>query len=64
MPKLTLGASGILVALAGSVLVHYGFSDSCSNEITQLAPVFIGGLMTWVHNVKSGTQTVMGGKPK
>ncbi len=49
--------TGLIVAVAGPFLVSFGFSDSCSSEITskglELAPAVIGGVMSLLGHKKS-----------
>lgn len=64
--KLSLTISGILVALIGSVVITFGFSESCTNEITAkvapLVPVVIGGIMSWVGRFRMGGISKLGVK--
>lgn len=62
--SLTLG--GVVVAVLGSIIVTFGFSESCSNEIlakiTPLVPVVIGGVMSWVGRKRIGGVSNIGFK--
>lgn len=58
--SLTIG--GVLVSVAGTLLMKFGFSESCSNEVVQLIPVLLGGVMAWVGRVRAGGVTPMGFK--
>jgi len=51
---MSLTISGIIVSVAGSLLLKFGFSEVCSNEIIQLSPVAIGGIMAWIGRVRKG----------
>ncbi len=48
---------GLIVAVGGPILVSFGFSDSCSSEITakgaELVPAAIGGIMALVSHKNS-----------
>lgn len=61
-------AVGIIIAVLGLVIVKFtGISEACSGEITgwlaTIAPVVLGGGVTWLGAVKSGTMT-LGGRVK
>lgn len=60
--KYSLTISGVLVAVGGSLLLHFGFSEQCSNEIIDLLPVVIGGAMSWIGRVKAGGVNALGMK--
>lgn len=62
MYSLTL--TGVLVAVGGSLLLKLGFSETCSNEIVQLAPVLMGGAITWFARFRKGDVSVAGFKKK
>lgn len=57
---------GLLVAGAGSLVVSFGFSDSCSNEILAKVSPFIGTLpgltFAWWARVKKGDINVLGSR--
>lgn len=60
MYSLTQG--GVLVAVIGTLLMRFGFSEVCSNEIVQLAPVFVGGIMSWFGRIRAGGVNIAGFK--
>ena len=60
--SLTIG--GIIVMVAGTALVKFGFSESCSNEIVTLAPLAVGGVMSWIGRVRRGDITWFGAYKK
>lgn len=60
--KYSLTMAGALVSVFGVILVQVGFSESCSNEIMTLAPVFIGGVMTWLGRFRNGGVDMLGRK--
>lgn len=51
---------GVLVSVLGTILVHFGFSEQCSNEFVQLAPVLFGGILAWLGRVRAGGVTLLG----
>jgi len=56
--------TGILIAAAGSIVVGFGFSDGCSNEIIAKLTPFIGMLpgavYAWVARFKKGDISPLG----
>ena len=60
--SLTIG--GIIVMVAGTALVKFGFSESCSNEIVTLAPLAVGGVMSWIGRTRKGDITWFGAYKK
>lgn len=64
--KYSLTQGGLLVGVAGILLVQYGFSDSCSSEITNKLLPLIGALpgfvTAWVGRVRAGGVTFAGFK--
>lgn len=58
--SLTMG--GVLVSVLGTALLHFGFSESCSNEILTLSPVLVGGVMSWVGRIRAGNVSILGTK--
>jgi hypothetical protein len=60
MYSLTQG--GVLVSIIGTGLVYFGFSEQCSNELIQIAPVVIGGLMSWIGRMRKGDVDALGFK--
>ena len=62
MNNFSLTIAGVLVAVGGSILLKLGFSETCSNEIVQLTPVIVGGIMSWIGRVKAGGVSLSGFK--
>lgn len=60
--KYSLTIAGVVVSVAGTVLVQVGFSDACSNEIIKMAPVIVGGIMSYIGRLRNGDVTVAGFK--
>jgi ABC-type uncharacterized transport system permease subunit len=64
--KYSLTQGGLLAGVAGILLVQYGFSDSCSSEITAKLLPLIGafpGLATaWIGRYRAGGVTFGGFK--
>ena len=58
--SLTFG--GLLVAVGGTVLLNFGFSEVCSNEILTIAPTAVGSLIAWIGRVRAGGVTWFGAK--
>ena len=53
---------GILVMVVGTFLVDYGFSQGCSNEITDKIPLLAGAVLAWFGRYKAGGINVFGGR--
>lgn len=45
MNKYSVTYAGILVSVAGTVLLHLGFSQACSNEIVSNSPLAVGSII-------------------
>jgi hypothetical protein len=60
MYSLTQG--GVLVSIIGTGLVYFGFSEQCSNEFIAVAPVIVGGLMSWAGRIRAGGVDKLGFK--
>lgn len=58
----SLTMSGVIVSVVGAGLVHFGFSEQCSNELITLAPVLVGGVMSWVGRMRAGGVDALGRK--
>ena len=58
----SLTITGIIVSIAGTMLVNYGFSEQCSGEIVQVLPALIGGAVAWIGRVRAGGVTTLGFK--
>ena len=56
----SLTQSGILVAVVGTLLVNFGFSEVCSNEIITIAPTLVGGVIAWIGRWRKGDITIAG----
>jgi hypothetical protein len=60
--KYSLTQGGILVAVVGTLLVQWGFSESCSNELITNIPLIVGSIVAWVGRVRKGDVNVFGFK--
>jgi hypothetical protein len=58
----SLTQGGILVAVLGTVLVRFGFTEACSNEIVSVAPLLVGGITAWIGRYRKGDITPLGFK--
>jgi len=58
----SLTQGGILVSVVGTLLVQFGFSDTCSNELITNIPLIIGGIMAWIGRFRAGGVTKLGFK--
>lgn len=54
MSNFSLTIGGLVIMVAGTLLVDYGFSDSCSNEITTQIPLIVGGIMAYIGRIRKG----------
>lgn len=59
---MSLTISGVAVSVLGSLLVSFGFSETCSSEIVTLLPVLAGGVMSYIGRVRMGDVTPLGFK--
>lgn len=62
MKNYSLTSAGILIAVGGTLLAQFGFSESCSNEIVKNIPLFIGGITAWIGRMRHGDITILGVK--
>lgn len=57
---------GIWLAVGGLLLVQFGFSDVCSNEILAKATPVLGALpglvLTYIARIKAGGVNIFGGR--
>lgn len=57
---------GILIMVAGTLLVQWGFTEACAGEITEkltsLIPLLGGGGLAWYGRYKAGGITAFGAK--
>lgn len=60
MYSLTQG--GVVVSIVGSALMYFGLSEQCTNELITLAPVLVGGIMSWVGRMRLGGVDKLGFK--
>lgn len=64
--QLSLTIAGAFVAIGGSILVSFGFSDVCSSEIlnkvVEVAPGLIGGIMAYIGRRRLGGVSPLGVK--
>ena len=58
--SLTIG--GIIIMVAGTLLVEWGFSESCAGEITTKVPLALGAVVAWIGRVRAGGITLLGFK--
>ena len=58
----SLTITGVIVSIAGTMLVNYGFSEQGSGEIVQVLPALIGGAVAWIGRVRAGGVSVLGVK--
>lgn len=57
--------AGILVMIGGTLLIYFGFSEACSQEIISLSnawivPLLGGGAFAWIGRAKKGDLTPLG----
>lgn len=62
MEKYSLTIAGVVVSIAGTLLVKVGFSEDCSNEIITMAPVLVGGFMSYIGRIRAGGVDSLGRK--
>jgi hypothetical protein len=62
MQKYSLSALGVVLAIAGTLLANWGFSEGCTNEILTITPTLIGGFITWLGLLRKGDMTLSGWK--
>ncbi len=62
MKNFSLTITGIIVMVAGTFLMEFGFTESCSGEITSKIPLLVGGLISWIGRVKAGGVNALGVK--
>lgn len=60
--KFSLTQGGILVAVVGSLLMNFGFSEGCATEFTNQIPLVIGGLTAWYGRFRKGDVNIAGFK--
>lgn len=53
---------GIIVMVAGTLLVDYGFSQECATEITDKIPLLVGAIIAWFGRYNAGGINVFGAK--
>ena len=58
----SLTMSGVLVSVGGLLLVQFGFSEGCANEVITLLPVLAGGVLSWIGRIKAGGVDALGRK--
>lgn len=58
----SLTITGVVVSVMGSLLLHFGFSEACSNEIVTLAPVLVGGALSYFGRLRQGDINALGMK--
>ena len=62
MKNYSLTIAGVVVSVAGTLLVRFGFSEVCSNEIVTLAPALVGGFMSYIGRIRKGDVSMGGFK--
>ena len=62
MKNFSMTQSGILVAVVGTLLTRFGFSEVCSNELLLNTPLLIGGVWAWIGRIRAGGINVFGFK--
>ena len=48
--------------LIGTLLINFGFSETCSNEIVTVAPLALGSLVAWYGRWRKGDIKWYGGR--
>lgn len=62
MKNYSITMAGIIVAVGVPVLVKFGFSESCSNELVNYVIPLVGGAIAWFGRMRAGGVTVGGFK--
>ena len=60
--KYSLTQSGILIAVVGTILVRFGFSEVCANEMVANVRLVVGGAISWYGRWRQGDITLGGFK--
>ena len=60
--KYSITYSGIIIAVAGTFLMNYGFSEVCASEISNNIPVVIGGIIAAWGRFRLGGVNALGVK--
>lgn len=60
--KYSLTSGGILVAVVGTLLTQWGFSEQCGNELIQNTPLLIGSIIAWIGRIRRGDINIAGFK--
>ena len=60
MKGYSMTMTGIIISVAGTLLLKAGFSEVCSNELISTAPLIIGGIISWYGRLR-GNDLTMGG---
>lgn len=58
--KFSLTYVGIITAVAVPLLAKYGFSESCSNELVNVAIPLIGALVAVIGRYRAGGVSILG----
>ena len=53
---------GIIISVAGTFLVHAGFTEACSNEIVTNVPLLFGSLLAFIGRYRAGGVTLLGAR--
>lgn len=52
--------TGIIVMVAGTLLVNMGFTEECAGQITEYIPLLVGAAISWYGRVRGGDVTPLG----
>ena len=62
MKDFSMTIGGIVVMVVGTLLVDYGFTEGCSNEIITQVPLIVGGIIAYLGRIRQGDVTPLGFK--
>lgn len=60
--KYDLGSAGIISAIALPLLITFGLSDTCANEVWTVVAPMPGAILAWYARMKNGETDVLGRK--
>lgn len=60
MKNMSLTQGGVILAVAGTLIMGLGFSETCTNEITTYVPTILGGIMAWIGRYRHGDVNILG----
>lgn len=52
--------TGVIIAVVVPVLIKFGFSESCSNELVNTVIPLVGGAIAWFGRTRKGDITPLG----